>query len=207
MTRSKTWMTIGLVAALVVPAVAYVRSAPSTPKLSTQDYVDIEQLTSAYPYKIDHCTNSGYDYADQYTDDATFGVSSAWGSPGKVWYRGREELAQAGGGGKTGCRPRPANPNRPQVHHIVTSLVITPTVTGASGKSTLMALTSAFADAPPKMEWQGGYEDTYVKTPKGWRFKSRFHVWPDHPWPDTAAEQAKLMAAPPAKADKADKAK
>ena len=24
--------------------------------------------------------------------------------------------------------------------------------------------------------WAGWYEDVYVKTPKGWRFKSRVHV-------------------------------
>jgi hypothetical protein len=197
MTRSKTRMAVGVLALLTVPAIAYVWGAQSAGRLTTQDYIDIEQLTAGYPYKIDNCTNSGYDYADQYTDDAVFGVSSAWGSAGKVWYRGREELAQAGGGGKGGCRPRPANPNRPQTHHIVTSLVITPTATGAKGRSTLMALTGAFGAAPPKMEWQGGYEDTYVKTSAGWRFKSRFHVWPGHPWPDTAAEQARLMAAPP----------
>ena len=200
MSRSKIWLSLALLAALVIPAIAYVQGAP---KLSIQDYIDIEQLTAGYPYKIDNCTNGGYDYAEQYTEDAIFGVSSAWGSAGKVWYRGREELAQAGGGGKGGCRPRPANAARPRTHHIVTSQVITPTASGASGRSTLMALTNAFADQPSKMEWQGGYEDTYVKTPKGWRFKSRFHVWPDHPWPDTAAEQARLMAAPPTKADKA----
>ena len=166
--------------------------------LEPADYAAIEQLTAAYPYKIDNCTNSGYDYADQYTPDGIFGVSSAWGSAGKIWYRGREELAQAGGGGKGGCRARPAMPGRPRVHHIVTSQVIEATATGAIGKSTLMALTDATEEAPGRMEWQGGYEDAYVKTEHGWKFKSRFHVWPGHDWPDTAAEQAKLMARPEA---------
>jgi hypothetical protein len=164
-------------------------------KLSAQDYLEIEQLTAGYPYKIDKCTNSGYDYADQYTDDAVFGVSSEWGSQGKVWYRGREELAQAGGGGKAGCRtPSAPTPGRVRTHHIVTSQVVTPTSTGASGRSTLLAL-GVHGD-PTAIEWQGGYEDTYVKTPKGWKFKSRFHTWPGHDWPDTAAEQAAIFARP-----------
>jgi hypothetical protein len=193
MTRAKTLMILAATAVAFVPPLAYVQSAG---KLTTQDYIEIEQLTAGYPYKIDNCTNSGYDYADQYTDDAVFGVSSAWGGSPKIWYRGREELAQAGGGGKSGCRPRSTDAGRPEVHHIVTSQVITATAAGASGKSTLLATTGATNHSPPKIEWQGGYEDTYVRTSKGWRFKSRFHVWPGHDWPDTAAEQAKLMAAP-----------
>ena len=28
---------------------------------------------------------------------------------------------------------------------------------------------------PNKIEYDGYYEDTYVKTPKGWRFKQRMH--------------------------------
>jgi SnoaL-like domain len=189
--------------ALIVCGIAGLSSAgraQSVTKLSTQDYVDLQQLTGGYPYKIDKCTNSGYDYADQYTDDAVFGVSSEWGSAGKVWFKGREELARAGGGGKDGCRPRWTAPGRAEVHHIVTSQVFMATADGVKGKSTLMAVTSATADTPAKIEWQGGYEDAYVKTAKGWRFKSRFHVWPGHPWPDTAAEQMKLMTAPPAPA-------
>ncbi len=94
-------------------SLAYVQKAGSQQaggKLTPQDYIELEQLTGGYPYKIDKCTNSGYDYADQYTDDAIFGVSSDWGTTGKVWYRGREELAQAAGGGKGGCKARPVVP-------------------------------------------------------------------------------------------------
>jgi hypothetical protein len=191
MSKSKTLRTLWFGVAALLPGMAYVQDAM---KLTTQDYQEIEQLTAGYPYKIDSCTNSGYDYADQYTNDGIFGVSSAWGSAGKIWYRGREELADAGGGGKGGCRPKRASPTGVRVHHIVTSQVITPTATGARGMSTLLA--TGVGGNPTAIEWQGGYEDTYVKTPKGWRFKSRFHVWPDHDWPDTAAEQAKRMAAP-----------
>lgn len=183
-------MTLGFA---MLPAVAYVQQPRS---LSTADYIAIEQLTAGYPYKVDNCTNGGYDYADQYTPDGIFGVSSAWGSAGKVWYRGREQLAEAGGGGKGGCRVRKLAPGRARVHHIVTSQVITPTAEGAIGRSTLMAVTDPIGDTPGSIEWQGGYEDIYVKTDHGWKFKSRFHVWPGHPWPDTAAEQAKLMAMP-----------
>lgn len=177
----------------LLPALGYVQEPA---KLSVADYIAIEQLTAGYPYKVDHCTNGGYDYADQYTPDGVFGVSSAWGSVGKIWWRGRDHLAEAGGGGKGGCRVRKPTPGSPSVHHIVTSQVITPASGGAVGRSTLLAVTDPTADAPGSIEWQGGYEDVYVKTAQGWKFKSRFHVWPGHPWPDTAAEQARLMAMP-----------
>jgi hypothetical protein len=32
---------------------------------------------------------------------------------------------------------------------------------------------------PTKIERQGGYDDVYVKTAAGWRFKSRIHVFPN----------------------------
>jgi hypothetical protein len=173
-------------------AIAIAGAAEAAMKLTADDYLAIERLTANYPYEIDHCSNKGYDYADQYTADATFGVSSDWGAKPKIWYRGREELAEADGGGKDGCKPS-SRPAGYSVHHIVTSQVITPTETGAKGKSTLLSLSSGNGDQPPKIEWQGGYEDTYVKTPTGWKFKTRVHVWPGHDWPDTAAEQNALF--------------
>src|SRR5690606_39673809 len=52
------------------------------------------------------------DYADLFTPDGTFGVSSEWGGGEKIWFRGREELARAAGGGPDGCRPRSGKPDR-----------------------------------------------------------------------------------------------
>lgn len=190
MSRHKVLVALSICASILIPSLGYVETPA---RLTTADYIAIEQLTAGYPYMIDHCTHGGYDYADQYTPDGIFGVSSAWGSKGKIWFRGREQLAQADGGGKGGCRPRPKG--WAPVHHIVTSQVITPTAGGAIGRSTLLSLTDASDGNPPKIEWKGGYEDVYVKTAKGWKFKSRFHVWPGHQWPDTAAEQAALRAA------------
>ncbi len=186
---------LAAMAGMFVPQLGHVQEPA---QLSVADYIAIEQLTAGYPYKIDNCTNGGYDYADQYTPDGIFGVSSAWGSAGKIWYRGREQLAEAGGGGKGGCRVRKPVPGRPRVHHVVTSQTIVPAPGGAIGRSTLLAVTDPTADSPGSIEWQGGYEDVYVRTDRGWKFKSRYHVWPGHPWPNTAAEQAKLMAMPKA---------
>jgi gluconolactonase len=186
-------LTLGVIACALGAVLPTTSFAQKVTKLTPQDRIEIQELTDGYTYKIDACTNSGYDYADMYTDDATFGVASEWGGANvKVWYRGREELAVAAGGGKDGCRPKQRTAGV-QVHHIATSLVVTPTATGAHGKSTLLA--TGVGGNPVAIEWQGGYEDEYVKTPKGWKFKSRVHVWPEFDWPNTAAEMAARRAA------------
>jgi hypothetical protein len=145
--------------------------------LTQQDYTEIEQLNARYVYAVDECTSSGYDYADLYTADGTFGVSKAWGAPGVVFAQGREALARAGGGGKDGCVTRAPSSPVFGIHHVASSLVITPTATGAHGRSTLLAI--GVGHDPTAIEWQGGYEDTYVKTDKGWRIQTRWHVWID----------------------------
>ena len=80
-------------------------SARDDGKLEAQDYIDIRQLIENYSHILDNCTNNGNTYADLFTADATFGVSSEWGSGAKIWFRGREQLRVAGGGGTNGCRP------------------------------------------------------------------------------------------------------
>ena len=56
--------------------------------LTAQDLLDIRQIIDAYPRILDHCTNNGNDYADLFSDDATFGVASQWDGPVKIWFRG-----------------------------------------------------------------------------------------------------------------------
>jgi len=156
-------------------------TAQSGAKFTAQDYVDILQLIQGHSRILENCTNGGNDYADMYTDDATFGVSQTWGSGVKVWFRGREELARAGGAdGKGGCRPPTPNPE----YHIVANLSITPTPEGAKATSTLLTMQNKTNDRGDPIHWEGGYEDTLVKTAKGWRFKSRVHVWSEVKWTD-----------------------
>lgn len=171
-------LTLSLLVAGMVPA----RAGGS---LTNSDYIEIRQLIEGYPAILDTCINSGYDYADQYTDDGTFGVSSKWGDDGKVWYKGREELAVAAGGGKNGCHR-----NGGGRHHLVTNIVIKAAPGGATARSTLLMITEG---EPSTIQWQGGYQDHLVKTSKGWRFKSRRHVWPGYDWPDTAAEMMERL--------------
>jgi len=149
-------------------------------KLDAQDYVEIRQLIDGYSRVLENCTNNGGDYANLYTADGTFGVSQTWGSGAKVWFRGREQLARAGGGGPNGCRPPGPNPE----YHIVANVFITPTPDGAKSTSTLLTIQNKTTEHGDPIHWEGGYEDTYAKTPDGWRFKSRVHVWSEVKWTD-----------------------
>jgi hypothetical protein len=156
-------------------------AAQQVMQLEAQDYLDIRQLIDAYTHTLDNCTNNGNDYADLFTRDGTFGVSSQWGSTAKVWFRGREALRRAGGGGADGCRP--PLPGAP-MYHININPVIVPTADGARARSTLLTITNDTDRRGDIVHWEGGYEDTFEKTPQGWRFKSRVHVWPEVEWTD-----------------------
>jgi hypothetical protein len=135
--------------------------------LTAFDYTEIEQLVRRYARAIVNCTNSGYDYADLYAEDGWFAPSRD-GKVGNKW-QGRERLAEAAGGGKGGCRV-----GRREITHIPANHVIEPTADGAVGKVDLVAV--GVDGDPFKVERQGYYEDTYVKTPRGWRFQSRIHM-------------------------------
>jgi hypothetical protein len=145
-------------------------SGDSSPmQLTALDYFEIEQLNRKYAWAIDTCSNDGFDYADLYTPDGTFVDSESGRS-----FQGRERLAEAAGGNGRGC-PFPKMP----LSHVIVNLVIEPTPDGATGKSYLVypGKNGEFADDKHQGH-DGGYQDVYVKTDGGWRFKERVHVFP-----------------------------
>jgi hypothetical protein len=161
--------------AVVGHAAAQGRAA--APPLTTQDYIDIEQLAARYAFLVDTCTAGGYEFADLFTPDGEFSVSQAWGTAGGRKTKGREALAAAAGGdGKGGCVD-PKTTLGYGISHITVNHVITAAPGGAIGKSYLLAI--GVGGDPTTIERQGGYEDVYVKTPNGWRFQSRVHVFPN----------------------------
>jgi hypothetical protein len=171
---------IATLAALAAISLTGAARAQEQPKLTAQDLLDIRALIDGYSHILDHCTNNGNDYADLYTADATFGVSKEWGKA-KIWFRGREQLRRAGGGTDTECRPRQS---QGYAYHLTINPTITATPTGARAISTLLTITNDTDDRGDIVHWEGGYEDTFEKTPAGWRFKSRVHVWPEIEWTD-----------------------
>lgn len=169
------------VAACIALLLASGANAQRVNKLQAEDILEIRHLIDSYPGLLDHCTNGGQDYANLFTDDATFGVSSEWGHGAKIWFRGRAALVRAGGGGPNGCRaPVSSTPS----YHININPNIVATPEGAKATSTLLTITNDTDDRGDIVHWEGGYEDTFEKTPDGWRFKSRVHVWPEVEWTD-----------------------
>jgi hypothetical protein len=59
------------------------------------------------------------------------------------------------------------------VRHLYVNHIITPTAVGASGIVDMLMI--GLGGDPNKIEYDGYYEDTYVKTARGWRFKQRVH--------------------------------
>ena len=137
--------------------------------LTALDYFEIQQLVAKYAHAIDTCSNNGYDYADLFTPDGAF-VPSFEGRQLPA-IEGRERLAEISGGGSRGCKNVPWIEQG--VRHIYTNHVITPTAEGATGVVDMLMI--GLGGDPNKIEYDGHYVDTYVRTPQGWRFKQRVH--------------------------------
>jgi hypothetical protein len=137
--------------------------------LTALDYMEIQQLNYKYAFALDTCSNHGEDYANLYTDDGIFIV----GLNG-LEYKGHQKLVEAAGGPT--CERLKRLPNQ---SHTTENLVIEASPEGATGKSYLVypGDMSKHSDADHDGH-VGGYQDVYVRTPQGWRFKSRVHVFP-----------------------------
>ena len=64
-------LSLGLCACVAGPG-----SAGRSDTLEARDYLEIRQLIDGYSHILDNCTSNGNTYADLFTPDATFGVSS-----------------------------------------------------------------------------------------------------------------------------------
>jgi hypothetical protein len=165
---------VALIAVCVVCAVTFhiaaAQSLASKPRVLTAlDYIEIQQLVAKYAKAIDTCSNNGYDYADLFTPDGAF-VPSFDGKPGTP-IQGREKLAEVSGGGSRGCKN--VGWIVQGVRHLYVNHIITPTAEGATG--TVDMLMIGLGGDPNKIQYDGYYEDTYVRTARGWRFKQRLH--------------------------------
>jgi hypothetical protein len=138
-------------------------------ELTALDYFQIQQLVAKYAQYIDTCSNNGYDYADLFAEDGFFAPFQN-GQLGRK-AQGREALARVSGGGPDGCTG--AGWIRQGVHHIYVNHIIDPTPEGAKGQVNMLMI--GLGGDKNKIEHDGYYEDTYVKTPAGWKFKSRVH--------------------------------
>jgi hypothetical protein len=117
--------------------------------LSTQDYIDIEQLYATYNHAID--SGDGEAWAATFTADGTFNK-----------FTGHDQLV----GFIQAWKEKMNGGNR---RHWNTNLRIVPSSDGASASVFLMLV-----DVSTKsIVATGMYNDTLVKTASGWRFKTR----------------------------------
>ncbi len=134
--------------------------------LTTKDYVEIQQLASQYAVALDTRSNDGNTLADLFTADGEL-----VGLRGTA--KGRADLAAlARRGIMTAERPVV------DVSHFTTNHVIQPSAGGATGKE-YVVLVNFGPDDKPGGDFAsigGHYEDTYVKTTAGWRFKRREYI-------------------------------
>ena len=138
--------------AAAIVAFAVAGSASNAADLTTQDYIDIEQLYATYNHAID--SGDGEAWAATFTPDGTFNTRFA----GKDALVGFVKL----------WREKMNGANR---RHWNSNLRITPSAEGANGTVMLMLLD--VGTKPTSIASTGQYTDVLVKTPNGWRFKTR----------------------------------
>jgi hypothetical protein len=136
---------------LVATALVAAFAAAQAEGLTTQDYIDIEQLYAQYNHAIDGCDAEGW--AATFTPDGTF-----------MRFTGKEALV---GFVRDWC----GKMNGANRRHWNTNLRINPSSDGANGTVMLMLLD--VSARPATIANTGTYSDTLVRTPAGWRFKSR----------------------------------
>jgi len=146
---------------LAIPAGWALRAQTSKPAtLTTADYLEIQQLVARYSYSVDMHSGDGSAFAALFTADGSLGTQA----------RGTAQLA-AFAAQTNKDRSGPAF-----TRHFVTNVVINPAPGGATGRSYLVTIDGAEGDKPTTMLSGGHYDDVYVKTPQGWRIKSRNYV-------------------------------
>jgi hypothetical protein len=137
-------------------AMASVGSA-QTKTLTEKDRTEIRQLVDNYVTFLDGCKAS--EYANLFTADGSF-ISGPRGT-----MTGPEKLASLVTSERF-CQPGATA--RSAMSHAFSKVVIEPTATGAMGK--------VYLPGREPNTSGGHYEDLYVKTPDGWKFKSRTYL-------------------------------
>ena len=168
------WQTMAGVVAGAVFALVAVQAQQRSARvqaLTALDYAQIQQLVARYSYALDTGADNGYAYADLFASDGGFGRVI-----------GRDQLA---------ATARPGGGHYPRgpkfVFHYTSNHVIEPSPEGATGKVYVVEIDAGERGKTASVIEDGGhYEDAYVKTPRGWRFKSRTFIKTEPGTPPTS---------------------
>jgi len=139
--------------------------------LAAMDYIEIQQLVNRLNFALDYCTNGGEDFADLFVAGGRFVIDQGNGMP-SVRSTRAELIALASG---PDCEAR-STPPTSYILHLAESLVIEPAADGARGMSYAIypSLQGNYLSAEVAGQL-GIYHDEYVRTPAGWRFRTRRH--------------------------------
>ena len=146
----KRILAVAALGALAIGLVS-VGSAQSKSRLTGDDYIEIQQLYSRYNMAID--TGDAEGWAATFTKDGVFNTSVGHDALVQFIHDWRDKMGGA---------------NR---RHWNSNLAITPTPEGANGAVYLLLVD--VGQKPPVIFTAATYSDTLVKTPEGWRFKTR----------------------------------
>jgi hypothetical protein len=126
--------------------------------LTAIDYLEIRELVARYAYAVDTGAENGAVYASLFAPDGAF-------------------LDRAGrattGADNLAALARRNTRGQQSAFHFMMNHVIEPSPTGATGREYLLQLRMGESGRPNDIFGGGHYEDEYVKTPAGWRFKKR----------------------------------
>jgi len=171
----RTTLSTAITLGVLIPAA----SASAQSPLSDEDRAEIGKLAARYAEALSNCDAD--EYAGLFTADGTFTSDDFRGAKHREMYgrratlRGRDQLVQLVRTEEF-CldgRPRQAAAQRPP-----STVTIQPSAEGARGSSPIGA--------------DGRYDDVYVKTAQGWRFKSRTVTMPSPPGFFTTSDGVRL---------------
>jgi hypothetical protein len=143
---------------------------PGQRSISALDEIEIQQLVARANYALATGRDDGDMYAALFTPDGSFDKAV-----------GRDQVARFARGGRKG------------VGSLVTNVIVEPSPEGATGKHYEVAINFVSGAQPVALGTTGRYEDVFVKTGAGWRFKSRTFI---SSIPTSEASKAIIPAAP-----------
>lgn len=160
-----SFTSVFLSTALCLAPISLMAQGSAAPAaLTAMDHIEIQQLNAAYARYIDTGEENGEAWARLFTPDGVFTRQA------KDRYAGRQQLAELAR--VTGRGPH-------YVAHFLTNLMVKAAPGGAVGSAYCMVVRfpdDKMGDADPRPTVPGAgcrYDDVYVKTADGWKFKSR----------------------------------
>ena len=157
------WALCALWLALAAPGAAQKPTRPTDRStLTAMDYVEIDQLAARYAFALDTAADRGREFARLFTPDGIFRTTGS--RPFEI--KGREQLAAFATGDLAHRGPS-------YVHDYASNHIVRPSAEGATGRAYVEWLTIGENGGAGVVETGGHYDDVYVKTRDGWRFKTR----------------------------------